>query len=427
MVFSKGLIRILIRVVLLATFLACGIYSYYQTDYVITPMMFGIFALISAIEMTWHLQRLERDWSQFLLSIRHHDFNRNYVNQSDSGKLGEAFKLITESFEQLETEKHAEDRLLQTVLGHIPVGLMCYKEDGEIVFSNKAIKEMLGFEAFIKIENLRDRFPNIYALLASDRSTDGELIEGIGEQRILIKLEAFTLQKKNYRLVSMTDIRSTLDANELESYQKLMSVMTHEIMNSATPILSLIQVVNEKMVEKDQLKSLSQKDQKNIVISMKAIEDRTQGMLKFVEAYREINKEFVPIYESVHTSKLIEQVIPLIDAQSTVPITVEDRVDLNVKVDSNLIVQVIINLLKNAIYAVQEVKDPAVTLYLSRDASELNIIVTDNGSGIEPENVNKVFIPFYTTKTEGSGIGLATSRKIVKAHGGRLSYSRTAD
>ena len=427
MVFNKGLILILIRVLLLAAFLVGGIYSYYQTDYIITPMMFGLFALISVAELTWHLQQLERDWSQFLLSIRHHDFNRNYVNQGESGKLDEAFKLITESFEQLKTAKHAEDRLLQTVLGHIPIGLMCCREDGEIVFSNKAIKAMLGFEAFIKVENLSDRFPDIYALLASDRSTAGELVEGIGEQRILIKIEAFTLQKQKYKLVSMADIESTLDANELESYQKLMSVMTHEIMNSATPILSLIQVVNEKIIEGDQLRSLDEKDQRNAAISMKAIETRTQGMLKFVEAYREINKEFDPIYGSVHTSLLIDQVVPLVNSESNVPITVDDTVNTTVLLDSNLIVQVIINLLKNAIHAVRGKENAEVILRFENEPSDLVIAVEDNGSGIELENVNKIFIPFYTTRTDGSGIGLAVSRKIVKAHRGRLSYSRAED
>lgn len=417
----------MIRGVVLTSFLVGSIYSYYQTDYIVTPIMFGLLSFISVVELTWYLQQQERNWSQFLLSIKHQDFNRNYVRQVESRQLAYAYELISESFEKLKTEKQMEDRLLQTVLGHIPVGLACYRTNGELVFANTAIKLMLGLDAFIKIENLVDRLPQVYNLLITDKIVDGQLVEGIGEQRILVKTESFTLQKEEYRLVSMADIRSTLDTNELDSYQKLMSVMTHEIMNSATPILSLTQVVNEKLVEKDQLKSLDTKDQKNVAISLKAIETRTRGMMKFVEAYREINKVFDPDRESIHSSILIDQAVPLINSQSIVSITVDDKVDMDVLVDSNLIVQVIINLLKNAIYAVQDVNDPVVTLHLRKDAGDLIIIVDDNGSGIGSENVNKIFVPFYTTRADGSGIGLALSRKIVKAHGGRLWYSRTEE
>lgn len=418
---------ILIRVTILSVFLVGAVYSYLQTTYVVTPIMFGLLSLVAMLEMTWHLQKQERVWSRFLLSIQHRDFNRGYLSQLQSRKLSEAFELITESFEQLKTEKHAEDRLLQTVLGHIPIGLMCYRPTGEVAFSNTELKSMLGMKALIKISNLRERYPDIFKLLEADRTTDGTLIEGIGDQRILVRTEPFTLQQQDYRLASMSNIRSTLDANELESYQKLMSVMTHEIMNSTTPILSLIRVVNEKILDRNQLRILDEKDQKNIAISMRAIATRTEGMMKFVEAYREISREFDPVLESIHTGLLLDQVTPLIGSESGMVINVEDQVAATVLIDANLIVQVIINLMKNAIYAVRDVSAPRVTLQMKQESKDLLINVIDNGLGVPSENQNKVFIPFYSTRVDGSGIGLALSRKIAKAHGGRLSYSRIED
>ena len=427
MIYNKYRLFILLRVAVLFGFMAGSIISYYETNFVVTPIMLSLLTLISTCELIWYLHKLQRSWANFLLSIKHQDFNRHNHDPSEFPQLQEAYDLITQSFENLKTNKHADLRLLQTVSEHIQIGLVCYHKTGEVVFSNKKIRSILGLEAFLDIESLRNFQVDIYNYLISDQTVSGALVEGKNEQRILIKTEAFSLQNKSYKLASLYDIKSTLDTNELESYQKLMKVMTHEIMNSTTPVLSLIQVINKKLIHDDeqQLNHLHSKDQQNIATSLKAVETRTNGMLKFVEAYRKINRVIKPNLEWTHSKTLLSSIKGLVIDQSNINYTFHDYVNKELKLDSDLISQTILNLLKNAREAAYSSDKPEIKMIIERSNKDLSIVIEDNGDGVLSEDLSEIFVPFYTTKSTGSGVGLALSRKIVKAHGGNLTYQRT--
>lgn len=426
MIFKKSLFDVLLRVVILAIFIAGALYNYLQTDYVVGPIMFMVLTILSMTEMVWYLQRLQRNWSQFLLSIKHQDFNRNYHHGSEHKELFEAYDLISSSFEKLKQEKHADHRLLQTVLGHIPVGLCCIDSLGNIVFENKALKTLIGLELIRNISTLELEFSALHEAITNNESLSGIVINGKAGQRILLKTDSFSLKGTPYKLVSITDIKSTLDTHELNSYQQLMRVMTHEIMNSATPVLALVQVVNAKLVGGEMLNKLDDKAQKNIAISLKAIETRTQGILKFVESYRKINRDFSPIEESVNPQTLIDQLMPMTQ-KSNISVAIENNIEHDIRIDVNLMSQVLINLMQNAADALKGTQNPAINITFNQSDNEFQFIIKDNGPGVHPENTSNIFIPFFTTKTDGSGIGLALSRKIIKAHGGILSYQRLDD
>lgn len=427
MIYNKNRLLILLRVAVIFGFMAGSIISYYETDFVITPIMFALLCLISTGELIWYLQKLQRSWARFLLSIQHQDFNRHYQNESEFPELHEAYDLITESFEKLKANQHADYRLLQTVSEHVQIGLVCYLETGEVVFSNKTVRSILDIEAFHNIHSLRNFQVSVYNYLISDHTVSGALVEGKNEERILIKTEAFSLRNKAYRLASLYDIKSTLDTNELESYQKLMKVMTHEIMNSTTPVLSLIEVINKKLIHNNEqeLNQLNPKDQQNIATSLKAIEIRTKGMLKFVKAYRQINKEVKLNIVQINSKTLMNSIEGLIKDQSNIHYSFQDHVDKALKLDADLISQTIINLLKNAKEATNDINTPEIKMIIEASEENLSIVIEDNGDGVSSDNLSEIFVPFYTTKPSGSGIGLALSRKIVKAHGGNLIYKRT--
>ena len=416
-----------LRVVVLTT-LSMGLaYSWFQTELEITPVMLGILLLVAVLELFWHLQKQERNWVRFLQSVKYRDFNRVYEKQTSSKELAEAYNLITESMEELQSGREAEFRLLQTVLGHIPIAVACFQEDGEMVFTNKAFDTLLQLPGLIHLEGLKKDYPNIYEVMSTSNGVPSEWIDHTDGQKLLVKNEAFKLKGKRHRLISLTDIRSSLDAKELESYQKLMRVMTHEIMNSATPVLSLIRVVNEKLIQGQELVDLGKKDQANISTSLLAIEERTEGILKFVEAYKQVNQSITPLPAPVASKELLEMVTALIKPAPHIELKVKDSWNDTLTLDRTLISQVLLNLIKNALDAAQDMENAHIVISLERKDDSILICIEDNGPGIVPKDIHQIFVPFYTTKSDGSGIGLALSRKIVRAHGGILEYTRVDD
>lgn len=405
--------------------LALGLsYTYLRTDLLVTPVMFGILMLLTTMELVWTLQKQERSWVRFLQSVKYQDFNRVYQKQS-SRELTEAYELITQSMEELQSSKEAEFRLLQTVLGHISVGVACYTSEGDVKFTNAAFDDLLGLKGLIHVDKLSRDHPQIHQVMTTSDAVPTEWVDHENGKKLFIRTERFKLKGTNLTLVSITDIRSSLDAKEIESYQRLMRVMTHEIMNSATPILSLIQVVNRKLIEKKELRRLEKKDQKNIAMSLLAVEERTAGILRFVDAYKKINRPIKAKLQPVQSKDLLQEVGTLMGKYlQSVKFTVKDEIKSALMIDRALIGQVLINLTKNAIEAVNEKANGEVKVNLAREGDALTIVVSDNGPGVKPEDVHHIFVPFFTTKPEGSGVGLALSRKIIKAHGGTLSYSR---
>lgn len=425
MIFSKGFLHLLIRVLLIVILALSLAYTYFETALSITPVMFGLLLLIVLLELMWYLQRQERNWASFLLSVKYQDFNRTYQKQTSSTELQEAYELITSSMEELRSSKEKEFQLLQTVLQHVSIAVGCYKDNGEVIFTNKAFDTLLDLPGLIHIDRLQKPYPKIHQVMVAEQGPPSEWVDHANGQKLLAKTEIFTLKGKRHKLISLTDIRSSLDAKELESYQRLMQVMTHEIMNSTTPILSLIKVVNKKLINGSDLVDLNAKDQRNIATSLNAIEERTSGMLKFVEAYKQINRPIQPHLELVESKELITSLTSLMNIQTSADLTFKDTMKDAILIDKALINQVLINLIKNALDAVQATENPTVIISICRENDTwISLEVEDNGPGIPSQAIHQVFVPFYTTKTEGSGVGLALSRKIVKAHGGLLEYER---
>jgi len=427
MIFKKSFLLILLRVLLIVALAIGMVYTWYNTELSITPYMFGALILIFIFELSWHLQKQERNWNNFLRSVEFGDFNRAYKQKTNSKDLEEAYALISAQMEALQTNREAEFRLLQTVLKHVSIAVVCYKEEGEVVFTNKAFNELLELPGLIHIDKLVEKYPAIHQVMSSSETAPSGWIDHDHGQKLFVKTESFKLKGTALKLASLTDIRNSLDAKELESYQKLMRVMTHEIMNSTTPILSLIGVVNKKLIKDETLTELNAKDQKNVAFSLNAIEERTAGMLKFVEAYKQINRPIEAHVEPVASKDLLEAVASLMTPQSGVSFTVNDEIKGTLNLDKNLMTQVLINLVKNALDAVAAQPNAQVIITATQTTDRTQIEVADNGPGVPEKSVAEIFVPFFTTKAEGSGIGLALSRKIVRAHGGRLEYSRRND
>lgn len=426
--FSRYDLVIFVRVAVLFLCIAAACTSYFTTDLIVTPVMFGLLAVISTLELIWHLRKMERAWSRFLLSIAHHDFSRSYREYDDFRELSAAFDLITQSFEQLNTQISADYHLLKTVYQHVKIGLLCFQPSGEVTIANRSALKLLRLDHLTNINELRNGHPRLHQSLLYANEIKGEVIQDEQGNKFMMRTEPFTLKGKAYRLASIYNLTSTLELNELESYQKLLRVLTHEIMNSSTPILSLIEVVNQKLLDEDRLKSLSAKDQKNVATSLRGIQQRTSGMLSFVNAYRKVNREITvhkaQVSFGAFKSSLEGQLAGLWQAYPDTALEVRGSQLTSLYIDPDLITQVLINLVKNALEASVDQPRPRVVLDFNPDGDALVIAVADNGAGVSEDVKQDIFVPFFTTKKEGSGVGLALSRKIVRAHHGQLTFER---
>jgi len=427
MIFSKGFLLILLRVVLIVILAFAIVYTYNETDLKVTPYMLGGLLLIITIELTWRLFQQERTWAQFLNSIEFEDFNRAYQYKTNNKELRDAYGIISARLEEIKTDRAAEFRLLQTVLKHIGVAVICFEKSGMVLFANMSFNQLLNIEGVSDIKHLANHNESLYEALVNNSSNSTDwVIHGV-DQQLAIRVEEFKLKGKSMKLASLTNIKSALELQELASYQKLLRVMTHEIMNSTTPILSLVRVVNHKLINDEKLNELSEKDQRNTAKSLMAIEERTDGVLQFVNAYKQINKPLEPKCSSVNSKDLVSDIVDLLTFPGELNFKVKDEVQGELWIDKQLITQVLINLIKNAAEALTNANEPMISLFIKQAEANIEIVVQDNGSGVPLDKAKEIFVPFYTTKKTGSGIGLALSKNIALAHGGSLTYLREND
>lgn len=414
---------------LLALFLFTETTSYVAATIVAVTVGFQLVGLIRYVEKTNH------DLSRFVRSIRYSDFSQTFVGEKRGAsfeELGRAFSEVMDDFRAERAEKEENYRYLQTVMQHVGIGLVSFRQDGSVGLVNAAAKRLLRVNQLKNIRALEPVSPELVRTLMRLRSGEKVLVKVVDNDELLqlsIYTTEFKLRGDLYKLVSIQDIQSELEEKEIEAWQRLTRVLTHEIMNSITPIASLASTVNDLLLDVDAAPAADGAADETIGDvrdAVRTIEKRSKSLLTFVNAYRSLTRIPKPDFRIAPVREVVESVEELMRPQMQqrgIRFTVAVRPEsLTMTADPALIEQVLINLLKNAMEAVQERPDPEVTLRAAIDERGRTVIqVVDNGSGIVPEALDKIFIPFFTTKKEGSGIGLSLSREIMRQHGGTLS------
>lgn len=283
-------------------------------------------------------------------------------------------------------------------------------------------------QAFDRVKNgLADQFRNL---------TPGkqDMVKLVREHEILslsIRAAEFKLQEKHIKLISLQNIKNELDEQELDSWQKLIRVLTHEIINSVSPI-TLSSSTLVKMFEEDGkpklMSALEQEQIENALKGLQAIHKRSKGLSRFVESYKSLTKIPNPVLGIVKAEALFDQILVLMENNiATHAIQIDSSVipaDLAINVDEKLIEQVLINLIKNAIEAGKGRNDFKIELKAFEEKGSVKIIISDNGPDISSEVIDNIFVHFFTTKKDGSGIGLSLSKLILRKHGGNLEVSQ---
>lgn len=405
-----------------------------------------LFTLYQVVSLIHYVERTNQLLGRFLLAIKYDDFSQNF-----SGKgLGRSFEELIDLFndvmkktQQTRFEKEEHYHYLQTILHHVGIGLMTFREDGEIDLVNTAAKRLLKVVRLKNINSLKELSEPLVDTLFSLKAGEKALVKiANGEMELAIRAAEFRLKGRKFTLVSLQNIQGELQEKEMEAWQTLIRVLTHEIMNSMTPITSMAATVIDllkPMYDKNSRDAANPMDPEtidDIEKALKTIHKRSIGLTEFVSSYRNLtliprpNFKIFPVEELFNrVEKLMEQKFKengVLLRRSVEPQTLE------LTADPGLIEQVLINLLVNAVDALQGANanhnEPWVELTGELDnIGRVLIRVTDNGPGIVAEAQDKVFIPFFTTKKKGSGIGLSISRQIMKLHKGSITVHSIPD
>lgn len=430
----KFRLQIIVRVLLLLGLCYGMIYILTQTDFFLLAFWVGLAIFLLMGELIRFLEHTHKDLENFLLSIRQSDFSSVFptlTNKGSNDGLKQAYQEILKVFQQLRSEKEFGHQYLQTVVAHVKIALICYDEREEVQLMNEAAHLFFGKPYIKNMKALEQIDKNLLMAIRALTAGRKELIKvTIGGHMLHLSVQAttFKLGQKLYKLVSFHDIGSELAAQEVESWQKLIRVLTHEIMNSVIPIATLSSVVNEMLQEKAaQNLPLSHLDEEDMDIrnSLQTIEKRSKGLVSFVKAYSSLTQIAKPVVKPVRIEELVTRVYTLLKAdldKKAIQFNVLLQQDLHILADAELIEQVLINLLLNAIDAVEGRESPAIELAGAVNSSGQTILqVKDNGRGIDEQVLPNIFVPFFTTKKKGSGIGLSLSRQIMWLHQGNIT------
>ncbi len=429
--FRFGLI---VRTIFLGITLFFAIFSSYQNEWYVTTFISGLLAIIFIIEIIRYAEKYKRSLSDFLISIKSRDFVSTSAIGDKTTKdiLREAYNVILDEFRNIRIDKEIQYHYLNTMVEHIKTALLSFDHEGKIQFINKTASELLGVMTNQNISKIESIDSKLYQLIKRIKSGDNELIKlKINDELLHLSIYATELkvQKETIKLISLQNIKHELEYHELESWQKLIRVLTHEIMNSVTPISSLSSALKETMDEtagdKSNLLKMTNEDFDDMISSLQTIENRSKGLLKFVSSYKRLTRIPKPDFAEINLVELVNHSMNLLKQKiSEYHIKVNQDFDddyIPCFADYDQIEQVVINLLINAIDVVKELDNPMISVEIRKNKSNKpSLTIIDNGKGIDPEEIEKIFIPFYTTKKEGSGIGLSLSRQIMQLHKGLI-------
>ncbi|MEO5603525.1 MAG: ATP-binding protein [Cyclobacteriaceae bacterium] len=427
------------RIAILAAtiFLFC-FFTFSEGGWIYAVFFFGmsVYQIKLVIE---YLDRSNENIASFLDSISFDDLSYSFKTQSDDPVVQRLHKELNEAMLKLRNarrEKDSEFLFFKNIVMHVGIGLIIFKEDGKIEIFNSAARRLLKVTRADNINDLKEVSEPMVSVFQKLKTGGRELFRlKIGDEIIQLSVYAIelTLRGENVKLVSLQNIQSELEEKEMEAWQNLVRVLTHEIMNSVTPISSLAGIVEEELkqhMEAEQTAPLSPEQLHDIHLSLQTISKRSEGLIHFVKEFRSLTSIPKPKYNTIPVKTLLEELCmlhrkELMEKHIHLNISVYPD-DLTISADKNMIEQVVINLLKNAIQAFEDQESKQIELKASlNEKSRPLIAIKDNGTGIDPEAVEKIFIPFFTTKKTGSGIGLSLSRQIMRQHEGTLTVKST--
>jgi two-component system, NtrC family, nitrogen regulation sensor histidine kinase NtrY len=431
MIYKRPGWNIFLRVFFLFITLTASSYILVREWYVYLPLILPVVAY-QLVELYRFQRKTQAELAQFVESVHYRDFSRYFdVKHAplELQPLRQGFNEINSTFKVISKEKETQYQYLQKILELVNTGILSYEdEDGKVLWMNEPLKNMLQLPYLKTIHSLNKRDPALYKEIISLRpgeSTIGTAHLEKNTFKVLLSATAFQTDGKLYKLIAFQNVNEALDETESKAWQKLLSVMTHEIMNSIAPISSLADTLKNRLQQSVNNLTNNSGSIDDLELGIDTIKRRSEGLLKFAETYRNLNKITRPNLKKVYIRDLFENIQqlmqPTLDQKNIDMDIILHDTDLQLEIDINLIEQVLINLVVNAIEAVKEKPDARIVLSGYVAATRKTVIkVADNGYGMTEEVMDKIFVPFFTTKKNGSGIGLSLCKQVMMLHKGNI-------
>ena len=404
------------------------------TSYTIPTGLCIAALIIQVIVLIRYLDHTNRTLARFLVTIRQRDFAQNFVDPDAPASvqaLGTAMQDVIASLQQARTEKEEQASYLDVLVRHIPVAVIAMDETGKVTLYNNAARRLFGINNMTQVENLRQFDPDLADAVITIGPGEEQLVKVLSENklfRLSIGATALRLGGRELKIVSVQDIQQSLESQESEAWQNLIRVLNHEIMNSMTPITSLAQT-GRRNVE-DLMAGLEQDNPslealQDIRDALEAMGNRGAGLMRFVDSYRslaslpQVNAR--PFRLDAFVDRIHRLMASDFQAAGVSWVSNTHPVSLELNGDAQLLEQAVINLLKNARESLAGRTEPAVSLTAKLgDKGKVIIAISDNGCGMDEETLGNIFVPFYTTKRGGTGVGMNLVRRIVRLQGGQV-------
>ena len=437
--FSAVLFRIIL--IIISSFAFISVIPYLHKEYYLSLSGIGILIIYQVYNLVHYVNKTNRKLAHFFNSVR----NEDSVLTHSSKYKGEIFDSLNGSLNELNTtigemrRQNAQQSLfLNNLVEHVGVGLISYTRDGNIEIFNNTAKKLLQISQLNNIHDISTGYPELFKCIEQLQPDNHQVTKVITKQSVLflsLKLSIFKSEKETLNLLSIQNIRVELEQNELDSWQKLIRVLTHEISNSISPITSLANTTKKYFVKKD-TGSILNKDELDdallhkTVDSLDTIESTGRGLIDFVGKYRSLTALPQPKFEKFRICDLFDKLQTLLkeEAGSNAIVLEFNSAPnaLELTADFSLLEKVLINLIKNAFQSLENSRDGKVHVSAFKSIeNRVVILVKDNGAGIPSDIMDDIFIPFYTTKNSGSGIGLSLSRQIMRLHSGTITVNST--
>jgi len=421
-------IVLLIGSIMLLAYVVFEVPNNVNSTFLIMLIAIQTYFLIRSIDKT------NREIAGFLSSIKYDDFTTTYPTHGRGQSMNELYKEfnnVIKKFREIRADKEANYHYFRTIVQHVGIGLITFNKLGDIQIINSAAKKLIGIESLTNIFELSKVSAKLVESLVKLKTGGSALIELTNEgnrTQLSVYVIELVLRGEEFKLVSIQNIQSELEEKEMEAWQNLIRVLTHEIMNSVTPLSSLAATVEENLVDniEDDV-PIEKEELEDIYLAVQTIKRRSEGLIRFVSDFRNLTRIPEPKLQEIEVQKVLDHISLLLKHEIAAK-DIDFRLKIEPKglmfnIDKELIDQVLINLLQNAIHALDEnsgEKMIIVNAFLN-EYGRPTLTIRDNGVGIDEEALGKIFIPFFTTKKQGSGIGLSLSKQIMRKHGGAIT------